>query len=159
MSKETIVVLDNERHVRWTLRNLLEGEGYTVLPSDSVGSVMPFFSEREVACLITEYWIDPVCALELVSGLKKRFPEIYVMMLTSKEMDLKKYEEMISAGVDDFFKKPFSAEKILLHLRKGLRQRDLLLQKKRLEQELERIFPQRGSGAGGISSRQETFHL
>lgn len=159
MSKETVVVLDNERHVQWTLKNLLEEEEYTILPLGSIGTVMPTFSEREVACLITEYWIDHFCTLELVRGLKKRFPETYVMMLTSKEVDSEKYEEIMSAGVDDFFKKPFSAEKILLHLRKGLRQRNILLQKKELEQELKRIHLRRGRDAGGISSREESLHL
>jgi DNA-binding NtrC family response regulator len=157
MSKETVVVLDNERHVQWTLKNLLEGEEYTILPLGSIGTVMPTFSEREVACLITEYWIDHFCTLELVRGLKKRFPETYVMMLTSKEVDLKKYEEIMSAGVDDFFEKPFSAEKILLHLRKGLKQRSILLQKRQLEQELNRIHLRRG--AGETSCREESLHL
>ncbi|MGQ9647316.1 MAG: response regulator [Thermodesulfobacteriota bacterium] len=159
MSKETIVILDKERHVQWTLKNLLEGEDYTILSSDSIGSVMPTFLEREVACLITEYWVDHLCTLELVRGLKKRFPETYVMMVTSEEVDLKKYEEIMSAGVDDFFEKPFSAEKILLHLRKGLRQRNTLLQKRELEQELKRIHLRRGRESAGISSRGKSLHL
>jgi DNA-binding response OmpR family regulator len=60
-------------------------------------------------------------------------------MLTDKELDEEEYEEIIDAGVDDYFLKPLSGEKILLHLRKGLRQRNISLQKKRLEQELNRI--------------------
>lgn len=157
MSKETILILDNERYIQWTLKNLLEGEDYTILSTDSIGTVMPTFSEREVACLITECWIDHFCTLELVRGLKKRFPETYVMMLASKEVNVKKYEEMISAGVDDFFEKPFSAEKILLHLKKGLNQRNILLQKKQLEQELKRISPRRD--VRKISTREENLHV
>jgi DNA-binding NtrC family response regulator len=157
MPKETILILDNERYIQWTLKNLLEGEEYTILSSDSIGAVMPAFSEREVACLITEYWIDHFCTLELVRGLKKTFPETYVMMLTSKEFSDDKYKEILNAGVDDLFKKPFAAAKIFLHLKKGLRQRSILLQKKQLEQELDRT--KRGRYVDKISSRAESLPL
>lgn len=157
MSKQTILVLDNERYIQWTLKNLLEGDEYTILPAYSIGSVMPIFSEREVACFITEYWIDNVSTLELVRGLKKTFPETYVMMLTSKEFSDEKYKEILNAGVDDLFKKPFPAGKVFLHLKKGLRQRNISLQKKELEQELNRINS--GKYAGVISSRAESHPL
>ena len=157
MSKETILILDNERYIQWTLKKLLEGEDYTILSSDSIETVAPVFSEREVACLITEYWIDHSCTLELVRGLKNRFPEIYIMMLTSKEFSEEKYKEILNAGVDDLFKKPFPAQKILLHLKKGLRQRNIFLEKKQLEQELDRIKP--GKHADRFSSRAESIPL
>ena len=157
MSKVTILILDNERYIQWTLKNLLEGDDYTILPADSIETVMPTFSEREVACLITEYWIDHFSTLDLVRTLKKRFPETYVMMLTSKELSDEKYKEILNAGVDDLFKKPFSPGKIFLHLKKGLRQRNLFLQKRQLEQELGRVNSRRETGE--IYSREETLHL
>jgi DNA-binding NtrC family response regulator len=155
MSKETILILDNERYIQWTLKKLLEE--YTVLSSDSIETVTPLFSEHEVACLITEYWIDHFSTLELIRGLKKRVPETYVMMLTSKELSDEKYKEILNAGVDDLFNKPFAAEKIFLHLKKGLRQRNIFLQKKQLEQELDRIDA--GRYINGISSRAESLPL
>jgi DNA-binding NtrC family response regulator len=157
MSKETILILDDERYVQWTLKKLLEAEEYTILSSDSIGTVTPIFSEHEVACLITEYWINHFCTLELVRGLKKRFPEIYVMMLTSKELSEEQYKEILNAGVDDLFKKPFAAQKIFLHLKKGLRQRNIFLQKKQLEQKLDRIDA--GRYIDKISSRAESLPL
>ena len=157
MSKETILILDNEKYIQWTLKKLLEGEAYTILSSDSIGAVTPILSQHQVACLITEYWINHFCTLELVRGLKNRFPEIYVMMLTSKELSEEKYKEILNAGVDDLFKKPFPPAKIFLHLKKGLRQRNILLQKKQLEQKLYRINLQRD--VEKISSREENLHV
>lgn len=157
MSKTTILILDDERYVQWTLKNLLEGEAYTILSSDSIGAVMPIFLEREVACLITEYWVGHFSTLELVLGLKKRFPETYIMMLTSKEISEDKYKEILNAGVDDLFKKPFPAGKIFLHLKKGLRQRNVFLQKRQLEKELNRIDPKRYTDR--ISFRTENLSL
>ena len=69
------------------------------------------------------------------------------MMITNSEVIESEYEEIIRAGVDDYFLKPFSPRKILLHLKKGLRQRLVLLQKKRLEQELNHMKRKRHPGA------------
>ena len=43
------------------------------------------------------------------------------MMLTNNEVDERQYEEIIRAGVDDYFLKPVSFNRILLHLEKGLK--------------------------------------
>ena len=157
MSKEIILILDNEKYIQWTLKKLLEAEEYSILSPDSIATATSIFSEHEVACLITEYWINHFCTLEMVRELKKRFPEIYVMMLSSKELSEQKYKEILNAGVDDLFQKPFTPGKIFLHLKKGLRQRNIFLQKRELERKLDRIAA--GRYTDRISSRAESLPL
>jgi DNA-binding response OmpR family regulator len=139
MPKEKILILDEERYVQLVFKTLLEGENYTVIAVNTIGEALRNFLESEISGLITEYWIHQTCSLEAIRDLKKRFPELYVMMLTNDEVQENKYKEIINAGVDDLFQKPFPSEKILVHLKKGLRQREILLRKNRLEQEFYRI--------------------
>ncbi len=157
MSKETILILDNEKYIQWTLKKLLEAEKYSILSADSIATVTSIFSEHEVACLITECWINHFCTIEMVRDLKKRFPELYVMMLTSKQLTEQKYKEILGAGVDDLFQKPFTPEKIFLHLKKGLRQRNIFLQKRELQRKLDRIAA--GRYTDRTSSRAESLPL
>jgi DNA-binding NtrC family response regulator len=139
MAQETILILDNERYVQWILKTLLESEGYSIITADTIEITLDHFAKKGVSGLIAEYYIDQFCTLEAIRDLKTTFPEVYVMMLTNHDVNGGEYKEIINAGVDDFFKKPFSTEKILLHLKKGLRQREILIQKSRLEQELNRM--------------------
>jgi DNA-binding response OmpR family regulator len=139
MSKETILILDKEFHIQWTLKTILESEKYIVLAVDTIERAIQNFQEFEVSSLITEYQIDHANTSEIIRELKKNFPELYIMMLTHENLEEKEYKRIISAGIDDFFLKPISSEKILIHLKKGLRQRKILLQKKRLEQRLNQI--------------------
>ena len=143
MAKETILVLDKEYHTQWTLKTILEGERYIVLAVDSIERAFQNFREFEVSSLITEYRINHSETLEMIRELKKRFPELYVMMLTYENLEEKEYRRTMSSGIDDFFLKPISAERILIHLKKGLRQRKILIQKKRLEQRLSEISANR----------------
>jgi DNA-binding NtrC family response regulator len=139
MSKETILILDKEFHTQWTLRTILESEKYIVLAVDTIERALQNFQEFEVSGLITEYRIDHTYTPEIIRKLKKNFPELYVMMLTHENLEEKEYGKIMSSGIDDFFLKPISSEKILIHLKKGLRQRKLVLQKRRLEQRLHGI--------------------
>ncbi len=139
MAKETILILDKELHTQWTLKTILEAERYIVLAVDTIERALQNFNEFEVSGLITEYRIDQTPMAEVIRELKRGFPELYVMMLTSENIEEKEYKKIINAGIDDFFLKPLSSEKILLHLKKGLRQRKILIQKRKLEQRLNQL--------------------
>jgi len=152
MAKETILILDKEQHNQWVLKRLLENEKYIVIGVDTIERAQQNFSEFEVAGFITEYWINHLRTLETIRKLKKTFPEAYVMMLTDAQIEDEEYEELLEAGVDDYFLKPLSSKKILLHLRKGLRQRSYLLQRERLEQELGRIKTKKDFNMAGAES-------
>jgi len=139
MAKDTILILDKEFHTQWTLKTILESEKYIVLAMDTMERALQNFKEFEISGLITEYRIDHTNTPEIIRDLKKGFPELYVMMLTYENLGEKEYKKIMSAGIDDFFLKPISSEKILIHLKKGLRQRKVFLQKKRLEQKLKEM--------------------
>jgi DNA-binding response OmpR family regulator len=139
MAKDTILILDKEFHTQWTLKTLLESEKYIVLAVDTIERALQNFQEFEVSGLITEFRIDHTNVPEIIRELKKSFSELYVMMLTYENLEEKEYKKIMGAGIDDFFLKPISGERILIHLKKGLRHRKILLQKKRLEQRLNEI--------------------
>ena len=127
MSNQTILIFDNNSHIKWTLKTFLESEKYSVITVDTLNGTLGNFSEIRVSGLITEYWTNHPSALDTIRELKRMFPEAYVMMLTNNEVEENEYEEIINSGVDDYFLKPCSFKKILLHLRKGLKQYNIIL--------------------------------
>ena len=127
-AQETIVILDTDKNITWILKTLLENENYVVVTEDSLDGALEDFSNFQVSGLITEYRIENICTLDAIRKLKGVSPETYVMMVTDKEMKEDEYEEMMQMGVDDYFLKPTSMKRILLHLQKGLRYRNRYLQ-------------------------------
>ncbi|MBM4332572.1 MAG: response regulator [Deltaproteobacteria bacterium] len=130
MPKAIILILDPEVHTQWVLKTLLEFENYRVFTVDSIEDAIINFSKFEISGLITEFWVNCSSTLEVIREFKKLFPEAYVMMLANGEVQESEYCEIIEAGVDDFFLKPFSIHKVLLHLRKGLKHYRILVQNK-----------------------------
>jgi DNA-binding NtrC family response regulator len=135
MPKETILILDNDRYIIWAVKTLLENEGFITIAVDTIERALKNFSEFEISGFITEYRIGQNSTLEAIQKLKSLFPETYVMMITIEELKEGEYEEIMQAGVDDYFLKPLSINKILIHLRKGMKYRSIALHKNRLEKE------------------------
>ena len=124
--RETILLLDSDSYTRWTLKALLESENYSVMAADTIETALKNLSGK-ISGFITEYWVNRSNTLETIRELKERIPEAYVMMLTDNVLNEDDYEAVINAGVDDYFIKPVPAQRVLLHLRKGLRQHSQIL--------------------------------
>jgi DNA-binding NtrC family response regulator len=118
---KAIIILDPEEHTRWVLRTLLENEGYKVFCAATTEEARKILLEYKFHGLISEYWIGQDSALEVIKKFKELSPDGYVMMLANDDVQEHEYQEIINAGVDDFFVKPFPTRRILLHLQKGLR--------------------------------------
>ena len=149
MSKERILILDEEANTQWTLKELLEGEDFLVTPVNSINQALETYRENDIGGLITECRVNQSTTLSVIGEFKKSFPEAYVMMLSHGEVKEGEYEEFINAGVDDFFYKPIAFKKLLLHLKKGLGHRRDLLVKNELEQDLKNLNSK-------ASNREET---
>jgi DNA-binding NtrC family response regulator len=106
---------------------------------NSVERALQNLKEFEVSGIITEYRIDHTNMPKVIRELKRSFPELYVMMTTDENLEEKEYKKIMSLGIDDLFLKPVSSEKILIHLKKGLKQRKIFLQKRELEKKLNLI--------------------
>jgi len=139
MAKETILIVDKEFNAAWTLSAFLTAQGYIVQVADSIDRALKNCSQFEVSGLVTEYWVGDFSTVEMVRELKRNSPELYVMMLAGGVLEEDEYEAVMDAGVDDFFVKPFSAKRILIHLKKGLGHRRVFININYLEKELQRI--------------------
>ena len=96
-------------------------ENYLVYTAATLDEFNQITTDSQFSALITEYQLDRDSTLNTIKGLKEARPGLYVMMLTNNEVNELEYEEIIRAGVDDYFLKPVSFNRILLHLEKGLR--------------------------------------
>jgi DNA-binding NtrC family response regulator len=139
MSRERILILDEETNTQWTLRELLEEENFSVIPVDSINQAIESYDANNFGGLITECRVSQTPTFLVIREFKKTFPGAYVMALSHSEVKEEEYEEFINAGVDDFFYKPISFKKLLLHLEKGLSHRRDLILKNELEADLKSL--------------------
>lgn len=130
MSKETILILNKECRDSSHLKTFLEKEKYIVLPVNTINRLLNNFQEFEVSGVIIDLNVDHFYLFEIIKKIRERFPKLYVMMMADGKIGEKEHQKVIETGVQDFFVKPMSYEKILFHLKSGLKQSKKYLQKR-----------------------------
>ena len=136
MGNKNILLLDTEKNVLLTYQTVLKEEGYQVDIATSEKEAIEKLSNHSYAILITELYLKGKDTINLIKQTKRYHPETYIIMITAISLISDIYEEIINAGVDDYFTKPFSSKGLLVNIKKGLKRRSLVLKNVQLEERL-----------------------
>jgi len=118
-----ILVVDDERAVRESLRRALELEGYDVeLAADGQEALDLLESEQNGApdALVLDVLMPGVDGLEVCRRLRQSGSRLPILMLTARA-EVENRVEGLDAGADDYVTKPFALEELLARLRALLR--------------------------------------
>ena len=138
MINKRILLIDTEKNVLSIYRTFLEGEGYEVDIAMDEPSATDKVSNETFAVVIAELYLKGKKTLDLLVHIREAHPEIYIVLVTATFLKSEGCEEVIEAGVDDYFTKPFSPHALLANIKKGLKRRDLVLKNIQLEEKLTR---------------------
>jgi PleD family two-component response regulator len=133
MISNWILLLDPFKNLLNAYRMILEEEEYFVETAVNLKEAYQLFGKRQYSVIITEYCPPFEATDEMIEWVKKNTPETYIIIVTNASIDEAIYEKLFTIGVDDFIPKPYSPERILVHIKKGLKQRDLILRLQELE--------------------------
>jgi two-component system response regulator MprA len=121
MESVKILVADDERAVRESLRRALELEGYEIeLATDGREALERLESAGEPDAVVLDVLMPGVDGLEVCRTLRRSGSRVPVLMLTARTQ-VEDRVEGLDAGADDYLTKPFALEELLARLRALLR--------------------------------------
>jgi two-component system, OmpR family, response regulator MprA len=116
-----ILVVDDERAVRESLRRALELEGYEIeLAADGEEALYRLESNSQPDALVLDVLMPGLDGLEVCRRLRRSGNTLPVLMLTARA-EVENRVEGLDAGADDYVTKPFALEELLARLRALLR--------------------------------------
>ena len=116
-----ILVVDDERAVRESLRRALELEGYEIeLAGDGSEALYRLDSTEEPDAMILDVLMPGVDGLEVCRRLRGSGSKLPVLMLTART-EVEDRVAGLDAGADDYVTKPFALEELLARVRALLR--------------------------------------
>jgi len=121
MGHMKILVVDDERAVRDSLRRALELEGYSVeLASDGEEALDRLSANGEPDAMILDVLMPGMDGLEVCRRVRREGNRIPVLMLTART-EVENRVAGLDAGADDYVTKPFALEELLARMRALLR--------------------------------------
>ena len=116
-----ILVVDDERAVRESLRRALELEGYEIeLAGDGSEALYRLEANGEPDAVILDVLMPGLDGLEVCKRLRRAGSRLPVLMLTARD-EVEDRVAGLDAGADDYVTKPFALEELLARLRALLR--------------------------------------
>jgi two-component system, OmpR family, response regulator MprA len=121
MEPMRVLVVDDERAVRDSLRRALELEGYDVdLAADGEEALARLGQNGEPDAIVLDILMPRMDGLEVCRRLRREGHRLPVLMLTARD-EVENRVAGLDAGADDYVAKPFALEELLARLRALLR--------------------------------------
>jgi len=116
-----ILVVDDERAVRESLRRALELEGYEIeLAADGREALYRLEGDAQPDAMILDVLMPGVDGLEVCRRIRDSGSKLPVLMLTAR-VEVESRVEGLDAGADDYVTKPFALDELLARVRALLR--------------------------------------
>lgn len=130
----TILVIDDEKNIRRTLKMVLEGEGWSVRDVESAEDALGILADEPIDLLICDVRLPGISGVELLERIRKQ-PEHAALpiVMISGHASLSEAIEAIKLGATDFFEKPLDRDRVLVSVRNALRSAALTREVARLK--------------------------
>jgi two-component system response regulator AtoC len=118
MSKSTILVVDDEALIRWSLGERLKSEGYDVIEAETGAAALEKLSEG-VDLVLLDYKLPDTDGVAVLGKIKEFDQDILVILLTAYA-SVETAVEAMKLGAYHFANKPFNLDEIVAVVERAL---------------------------------------
>jgi len=136
--KFNVLIVDDEKNIREGLGKALELEEYNVLLAGDGREALNVLNNEEVDLIITDLKMPVMSGEELLKKVASAYPTVPVIILTGHGT----IESAVNAmrdGAYDFITKPLNLDRLSLLVKRALANRELVLQHRALQDEINLI--------------------
>ncbi len=120
--QQRILVVDDDRAVRESLRRSLEFNGYAVAMASDGAEALATIGAIHPDAVVMDVMMPRLDGIEATRALRAAHNDVPVLVLTARD-SVGDRVEGLDAGADDYLPKPFALEELLARLRAMLRRR------------------------------------
>src|ERR1044072_7874144 len=151
---DSVLIVDDERGIRETLRAVLEDEGFETEAVASGEECLRVVERRAFGCVLLDVWLTGVDGLETLGRMRERGCDAAVVMI-SGHGNIETAVRATKLGAFDFIEKPLSLEKTVLVVKNAIRQRELETANSELRAKLARDYAMIGESVPMRALRQQ----
>ncbi|MBL8169678.1 MAG: sigma-54-dependent Fis family transcriptional regulator [Acidobacteria bacterium] len=124
MTADKILVVDDDRSIRWLLVDVLKEWGYLPIEAQSCQAALFVCESEAPVAVLLDIDLPDGSGLKALREIKNRQPEIVVIMITGNQL-FENAVESLRGGAFDFISKPINLQELQVTLRNGLEARRL----------------------------------
>lgn len=134
-----ILVIDDERAIRNTLKEILEYEKYQVDLAEDANQAQDIIKGNEYDIILCDIKMPDMDGLELLPILTEKHPDTPVVMI-SGHGNIDTAVEAIKKGAYDFIEKPLDLNRLLITIRNAMDKSNLVTETKKLRKKVNQRY-------------------
>ena len=125
MTKDKILIIDDEAGIRSSLKGILEDEGYTVKTASSGEKGLEYLKNEYFDLVLLDVWLPEMSGIQVLEEINS-FDESPQVLMISGHGSIESAVKATKLGAYDFLEKPLSLDKVVLSVKNALKHRRLL---------------------------------
>lgn len=155
--KYQILIIDDEGSQRRVLEYNLQQEGHETHTAASGEEGLEILKNSPIDVVITDIKMPTMNGVELLSEIKRLYPEVQVILITAYAT-VESAIEAMKLGAYDYIQKPLNRDELKMAVKKALELKSLVSENIRLHQQLVDRFSF-SNIIGGSAKMQDVFDL
>ncbi|HOF98874.1 MAG TPA: sigma-54 dependent transcriptional regulator [Paludibacteraceae bacterium] len=148
-----ILIIDDERSIRNTLKDILEFEKHQVSLAENGLKGLEAAQNEMFDLIFSDIKMPEMDGIELLTQLKEKDIEAPIVMI-SGHGNIETAVECIKKGAFDFIEKPIDLNRLLITVRNALEKKDLVVETKNLKKKTAKKYEMIGQSAALENVRQ-----
>ena len=119
MSKTRVLIIEDEKLIRWSLRQRFDDEGYIADEAETGKQGLACLREHTYDLVTLDYKLPDMTGLEVLEEIRREDRDLVVIMITA----FSNVEDAVTAlrlGAFDYVSKPFRIDELMLTIDRGL---------------------------------------
>ena len=116
-----ILIVDDEADIRILTAGILEDEGYQTRAANDSVSALGAVEARQPSLVLLDIWLEgsPSDGMEVLAQIRASHPAVPVVMI-SGHGNIETAVSAINIGASDFIEKPFTADRLILVVKRAV---------------------------------------
>ncbi len=115
-----IIVVDDDKNIRFYLEEVLTANGYTVSLAENGITALEIMDREHIDLVILDIMMPRMNGYELTETLRECDENLPILMISAKQLPQDKHKGF-AAGIDDYMTKPLDEEEMLFRIKALLR--------------------------------------
>ncbi|MBI5540769.1 MAG: sigma-54-dependent Fis family transcriptional regulator [Bacteroidia bacterium] len=141
-----ILIIDDEKSIRNTLKEILEYEKYEVEIAEDGPQGLEIISSSKIDAVLCDIKMPKMDGIEVLLNIAKDQPEVPVIMI-SGHGDIETAVDSLKKGAFDYIQKPLDLNRLLVTLRNALDKSKLVIETKILRKKINKAYEMVGSSS------------
>lgn len=122
--QNTVLIVDDERSIRLSLRTILSGLGFMIVEAARGEEALALIRTAQFDAVLLDINMPGMGGVEVCRMMRKKSARLPIIMLTVQGSEDRKVEAL-DAGADDYITKPFQLRELIARLRAAVRRNEI----------------------------------